>query len=273
VDENGSTLRLLESPVRRDIIDILANLSPVHEGDGVSPRSRGLTASQLGERLDLHVTTVRFHVDQLVDGGLLLAHDERHGVGRPRRRYVANPGALSDVVGSDAYRVLAQMLASALASAEPFTAEQAGRNWVIEHAATLLPSGLSEAPALTPGQWLAKIGVAIDLLERWGYAPSVSTTRDGRTAELTLAHCPLRELALTNPAVACGVHRGVMEGTLQALGEDAEINLVPFVEPHLCIARVTTHAEFGRPTLPLTATTSPDLSDPQPGTVPSRRSA
>ncbi len=269
MDENGSTLRLLESPVRRDIIDILANLSAVQGQDGVSPRSKGLTASELGERLNLHVTTVRFHVDQLVDGGLLLAHDERHGVGRPRRRYVANPGALSEVAGSDAYRVLAQMLASALVSAEPISAEEAGRRWVLEHAATLLPEGLSNDAAHSPGQWLAKIGVVIDLLERWGYAPSVSTTRDGRTAELALAHCPLRELALTNPAVACGVHRGVMEGTLEALGENAEISLVPFVEPHLCLARVTTHASFGRPTLPVTG----EPTNPDPGTVPSRRSA
>lgn len=84
----------------------------------------------------------------------------------PRRRYVANPGALSDVVGSDAYRVPAQMLASALAKRRAVHRRAGGWNWVIEHAATLLPSGLSEAPALTPGQWLAKIGVAIDLLER-----------------------------------------------------------------------------------------------------------
>ena len=30
----------------------------------------------------------------------------------------------------------------------------------------------------------------------------------GRTAQLGLHHCPLRQLAVDNPAVACGVHRG-----------------------------------------------------------------
>ena len=141
-------------------------------------------------------------------------------------------------------------LAASMASGESHDAAEAGRRWALEHAAELVGIDVAEnsTPASTPGAWLAKVGAVLDLLDRWGYQPTVSTADAGRTAQLGLHHCPLRQLAVDNPAVACGVHRGVIVGTLQALGERrAEVELVPFVEPDLCIARVGTATPFPDP--------------------------
>ena len=64
-------VRVLASPVRRDIMDTLANL-PLSPSPGQPwTRRGGLTAAALASRLGLHVTTIRFHVDQLVRAGLL----------------------------------------------------------------------------------------------------------------------------------------------------------------------------------------------------------
>ena len=237
---------VLASPVRRAILDALANLPHLSAAD-VPNRSTGLTAAHLAERLDLHVTTVRFHLERLERAGLIVSHDERAGVGRPRRRYTAHPGQLAEVTAPDAYRLLAEVLAGAMASETPNAAE-AGRLWALEHAVELTgfePTPETGRPARTPGAWLAKVGAVLDVLDRWGYQPSITTSDAGRTAQLCLHHCPLRQLAIDNPAVACGVHRGVIQGTLEALGEhDTHVSLVPFVEPGLCVAEVSTETPF-----------------------------
>ena len=67
----------------------------------------------------------------------------------------------------------------------------------------------------------------------------------GRTAEVDLVHCPFLPLARTHPEVVCAVHRGLMRGTLEVFGEDdVELSLTPFVEPHRCLAHMTTRTPF-----------------------------
>jgi predicted ArsR family transcriptional regulator len=74
---------LLGSPVRRLLVDTLT--------------TRGsMTAAQLGEIVGLHVTTVRFHLDQLEAGGLLTSSFLRSGgAGRPKKVYAAATGSLA----------------------------------------------------------------------------------------------------------------------------------------------------------------------------------
>lgn len=235
---------LLSSPVRRDVVDTLASLPWVSSEPEPYTRNRGLTASELAARLGLHVTTIRFHVDQLVAAGVLVTRDERGGVGRPRRYYAVGAENRPAIDSPDAYRVLASMLAEALTDEERPSPSAAGERWMNDHRDEVLPATASRRTARTPGAWLAKIGVVIDLLSRWGYSPSIRTTDDGHTAEILFRDCPLRALALDNPSVVCGVHHGVVVGALDALGEDAEVELQPFIEPHLCLARVTTRANF-----------------------------
>jgi hypothetical protein len=51
----------------------------------------------------------------------------------------------------------------------------------------------------------------------------------------------------------CGVHRGLLRGTLESLGEhETEVSLRPLVEPRVCLATVRTRAAFEQPHEPLT---------------------
>lgn len=235
---------LLSSPVRRDVVDTLASLPWAASDSEPHTRSRGLTAAELAVRLGLHVTTIRFHVDQLVAAGVLVTRDVRAGVGRPRRYYAVAAEARPTIDSPDAYRVLASMLADALSDEDRPTPSVAGERWLAEHRDEVVPASASRRTARTPGAWLAKIGIVIDLLSYWGYSATIRTTDDGHTAEILFHDCPLRSLALDNPSVVCGVHHGVVKGALTALGEDAEVELQPFIEPNLCLARVTTRATF-----------------------------
>ena len=77
-DPQPNAAALLASPVRRKIVDALA----LADGDADTP---GFTAAELGAEVGLHVTTVRFHLDQLVAAGLVESAVRREGgAGRPR---------------------------------------------------------------------------------------------------------------------------------------------------------------------------------------------
>ncbi len=232
---------LLVSPVRRRLVDALA-----HAAAGTA--TPGLTAAELGAEVDLHVTTVRFHLDQLVAAGIVESAVRREGgAGRPRKVYSLAPGSLDDADGraeADHLRLLSGLLAQTLTegvSGHSMTPAEAGRRWAQEH----VPLNDPSAPADTPGRWLGKLAQMIDVLQEWGYTPEVRTTDGGRTAEVTLAHCPFLDLAKANPAVVCGIHRGLIAGSLAQLGESAtRVSLEPFVDDTTCIAHVSTTTPF-----------------------------
>lgn len=233
---------LLRSAVRRDIVDTLAHLP-------VGQRDEGLTAQELSRLVGLHVTTVRFHLDQLGAGGLVDSHSVRSpGAGRPNKRYVVAPGSF-EASRSDSHATLAALLAETwstrTADGRPLTPEQAGAAWAHARADDLVARASSTEPATTAGVWLSKVGLMIDVLRAWGYTPAIRSHDDGRTVDVDVVACPFIELAREQPAVVCGVHRGLMRGTLEVLGEpDAELSLTPFVEPALCMAHVTTRTSF-----------------------------
>ena len=77
---------VLSSDVRRRILEHLN----VVAGQAPPGAPTGRSAADLAAYLGLHVTTVRFHLDQLVTGGYLVTAFERTPrVGRPRKLYAA----------------------------------------------------------------------------------------------------------------------------------------------------------------------------------------
>lgn len=233
---DGSALLL--SRVRRSIVDELSSL-PRLAVEGRPTRDRGLTAAELGRSLGLHSTTVRFHLDQLVAGGLVAAHSVRTGgAGRPAKRYVVVEDRPVAPVAEGPYQVLAGLLAAALdpADGDQLTPEEAGIQWVRRRLAPD-PDQPPPGAARRPGEWVAKVGAVVDLLQEWGYTPDLEVTGPCGDVTLTLQDCPFLELARERPEVVCGVHRGLLKGALEVAGEDsAGVSLRPFTGPRTCRA-------------------------------------
>ncbi|MGA8045123.1 MAG: helix-turn-helix domain-containing protein [Dermatophilaceae bacterium] len=247
------THALLTSPVRRRILEVLESVEqrdPDHLG------GQGLTATQLAKQLSLHVTTVRFHLDQLVAAGLLEASFHKHvGAGRPRKVYARVTQPRPQIDPQDSLRLLTALLTEAFAAqgagGAPLSPEEAGRRWAEEH----VPTEDGE-PAVTAGQWIAKLGRTIDVLAAWGYEPELAADGASREARIELTYCPFRDLARDNTDVVCGIHRGLIAGTMSRLGEpDTEVDLIPFADGHRCIARI--HSTFD-PLAATPATTTPE---------------
>lgn len=225
---------LLTSPVRRAIVDALANDRSVERAE-----SPGMTAAQLAAQLNLHVTTVRFHLDQLEVAGLVhSAFTKKYGVGRPRKVYDIAPGALDPVSVEASEHILLGLLADSFGTG--LTPAQAGAAWAADNV-----ERVTDGPAQSAGQWLSKIARMVDVLESWGYTPDVATSDGGRACRVDLVRCPFLALALSNPAVVCGVHRGLIRGVMDQLGEtDTQVSLEPFVRPELCQAHIRRRGAF-----------------------------
>ena len=210
---------------------------------GVSARAR----RQL--RSGLHVTTARFHLERMVAAGAVVTAQRRGSVGRPRKIYVAAAVERPSLASPEALQAFTELLTSAWADSadgSPGDPERAGERWVEARV-----DGSAPPSAASPGAWLGKVGMAVDLLDEWGYQPELRTSAGGRTVELTLQGCPFLSMARAHPDVVCGVHRGLLRGTMAAVGEDAtEVDLQPFVTERSCVARLTTSADWGRHSSP-----------------------
>ncbi len=196
---------------------------------------RALSAAEVAEATGLHLNTARFHLDGLVEDGLVERTSEpREQPGRPRILYSAQ----GPVPGPRSYALLAEMLTGLVASLEDAgpAAVEAGRAWgrhLVERAAPSEPVDETEAIARLNG-----------LLTSIGFQPEVRKPR--KDTEVCLHHCPFREIAERHTDVVCAIHLGLMQGALEELQAPiTATSLEPFVAPNLCVARLTPRESAG----------------------------
>jgi predicted ArsR family transcriptional regulator len=189
-----------------------------------------LSATEVAGALGLHANTVRLHLDQLTEAGLVARQrDARGGPGRPRLLFTAGPPeAAPPTEQDDGYRGLAAVLAARLeeVSAAPADdARGAGRSWARSLA----------GPAAAPVAAAEATARLIATLDELGFAPVA--TADG--SQIDLHRCPFQQVAERHADVVCGVHLGLMQGLLDDLAAPVHAaRLEPFVAPGLCRAHL-----------------------------------
>jgi predicted ArsR family transcriptional regulator len=215
--------RALSSPVRSRLLELLRD-----EPD--------LDTATLAEHLDLHINTVRTHLNVLEEAGLVQAVvEERSRAGRPKLLYQAvdddqQPAPVTDAAG---YRFLASILASYLGGAfddSTAAAEQAGRAWggfVVDKPAPFSKLDAAEA-----------IDRLVTMLDDFGFAPELDE-RNPSSPELVLRRCPFLDVAREHQEVVCSIHLGLMRGALDELGVDVQArDLIPWASPDACVAHL-----------------------------------
>ncbi len=201
----GDRRQVLDSPALRRVLAAL------------TAAGRPESAAQLAHTLELHVTTVRSHLDQLEQAGLAARETVGEGRrGRPSYRYRAlrrDP----DSAREELIRVLATALTS---TADPGCdpAWAAGRDW----AERVTVARSDPATALT--EIFGELGFDPQLVDR----------------QIRLRGCPFRQAAREHPEVVCAVHGGLAERLAERTGGRAEVRLRPFVEPELCLVELST---------------------------------
>ena len=203
-----------------------------HVLEALQGLAQPVTAAQLADRLALHVNTVREHLDALVDRDLAVrARAAASGRGRPAYTYLAAGETEPDSRVRD-YAGLATALAGHIArtSQDPAAdAAAAGRAWAAELLATDGPT--APAPSARRTSAAAARRHVVALLAALGFAPDAAAP----ARSVALRRCPLLDAARRHPDVVCGVHLGIVQGTLELLGSDPRpARLEPFAEPGAC---------------------------------------
>jgi predicted ArsR family transcriptional regulator len=181
-----------------------------------------LATADIADSLDLHVNTVRPHLERMRDVGLLdVASDNRGAVGRPQHRYSLAADAPSLGLEPPTFPVLARMLlrAAARAGANADDAFEAGRE-----------QGSVDGDRHAGQPCLDAL---LDELDRLGFDPALAED-SGESATVAFAHCPFRELAEANPDLVCGLHRGLVEGFVEAVGGVEVTSFGTLVDRHPC---------------------------------------
>ena len=233
----------LASRTRRRVLELL-----VRSGEA-------LDAVAVGKAMSLHVTTARFHLEQLETVGLvgrevLRVPGQR---GRPRVLFsipASEPNAaasrLSGAPQSDMQEQLSRALISVLsedADGGRARAIRAGENWSTTLPESVLadekrvesavvdttPVGLGPVRSTHGREGAA--GPYLTVLDNLGFAPELRGE-----SEVALRECPFREEARENPGVVCSVHLGLLRGVARTLGQNEDdVGLRPFVTPTLCL--------------------------------------
>jgi predicted ArsR family transcriptional regulator len=225
---------------------VLAGVSRVAVLETLRVNAGLLDVQAIAEQVGLHTNTVRSHLDQLMDAGLVESTvQERHTPGRPRRVFRAT-SAIGAGSG-DSYKVLAEILASGIRDGEPApgaVAVQAGRRW-----GQCLEG--QRGPSAEPVDSAQALDRVVALLGDVGFAPRVSkatgaasVTGDagketGNATVIELHQCPFSEVAREHTEVVCAVHLGLIQGALdQMQAPPSTVRVEPFVSPDLCLVDI-----------------------------------
>ncbi|MFB6608951.1 helix-turn-helix transcriptional regulator [Agromyces sp. NPDC056379] len=172
--------------------------------------------------------TAAFHLDRLVEAGLLVAEFQRRngrsgpGAGRPAKLYSAVPGEISVSVPERHYDLAAELLSRAV--------EESDRT-----GAPIRPT--LERVSASLGRALGAASDSLDeVLERLGYAP-VDDGADG----LLLTNCPFHRVAQNHTATICGANAALLRGAVEGLG-DRQCSAVLEPRDGYCCVRLAARA-------------------------------
>ncbi len=181
------------------------------------------TTAEISETLSLHPNTVRPHLERMREVGLLLVEVGGRGeVGRPQHRYSVAPDAPSLGLEPPTISVLARMVLSM---------------------AQRLDGSASDAEAVGYDEGARRAALHVDSRppsKRWSVTlTGLVSTRSSPTIPVTIAvgddvgavisfgHCPFADLAREHPDLVCGLHKGMVAGSLTTWVTPRLTNSVP----------------------------------------------
>jgi predicted ArsR family transcriptional regulator len=214
----------LADPVRRSLYEFV-----VGQSDAV-----GRDQAAAGLAIPRH--TAKFHLDRLVDEGLLETEFRRlsgrrgPGAGRPAKLYRRGDRQLAVSLPERRYDVAGQVLAEAVERA-------AETGTPVREAVGESAAAEGRRMAAAPGPQLpVPIEETAAVLARRGYEPR------GDGGSVVLANCPFSELAREHTALVCGMNLDLVSGFLAERGYTGiEARLDP--APGRCCVTLAARAE------------------------------
>jgi predicted ArsR family transcriptional regulator len=218
--EQAAVIGALAEPARRALY-----LHVVAQPEAVS-------REQAARAVDLPLHSAKFHLDRLVDEGLLdvefrrLSGRSGPGAGRPSKLYRRSERLLAVSLPPRRYDLVGELLAAGIerATREAAPVDEAVRGAARDEGRRLARQ--AEVDDREPPR-----ARTASVLARHGYEPRVSDE------EICLANCPFDRLAKDHTELVCGMNLALVEGVLDGLGaEELTARLEP--EPGSCCVKV-----------------------------------
>jgi predicted ArsR family transcriptional regulator len=199
----------------------------IYQELAASPRPR--STAEVAEALGLHPNTVRPHLDRMREVGLLeVTIDARGGVGRPQHRYGLAAEAPSLGLEPPPLPMLARLVLR--------LAERAGLGGAD---AADVARGQGAADAAHYRDAPSTLEALVSELDRLGFDPEVTDGATPDDAVVEFCHCPFRDVAERFPDLVCGLHRGLVEGFVDAMGDATVTEFDTLVARTPCRVSVT----------------------------------
>ena len=187
----------------------------------VAAQDRAVSRDEAASATGTKRATAAFHLERLVDDGLLEARFARvsgrtgPGAGRTAKLYARARRQIAVSLPPRRYEIAAEVLASALEAAER---EAAPVREAVAHAA-----GQAGRQIATGGANLAEV------LTRSGYEP-----KHGPDGCIYLANCPFHDLLARHVDLVCAMNLHLLRGLIGELGADAHARRDP-AEGRCCV--------------------------------------
>lgn len=215
---------------------------------------RAVTRDEAAASVGISRKLAAFHLDKLVDAGLLRAYYETPGgirkVGRRPKVYEATDAQITVSIPERRHELLADLLLDAVLTegadesatqAAVRSAEQRGRRMGEAAREETRPGRLGPERGLTACE---------RLLDRYGYEPVRETP-----TRLRLRNCPFHPLAARAPDLVCGMNQAFLSGYLNGLQVNG-VQAVLAPEPGECCVRLEPGDTDGDPA-PVSPQTAP----------------
>jgi predicted ArsR family transcriptional regulator len=218
-----------QPPLEAHVAGVAALSNPLsRQAYELAVQWRWVSKDTVAEVLDVARSVAAFHLDKLVDAGLLTTRFERvsgrtgPGAGRPAKLYgrsdleieVSLPPRRYDLAGS----LLASAVARSSASGEP----------VGEAVAEVARDAGSAV-----GKRARRSGGLVGALAMHGYEPQEDN------GGITLVNCPFHALADEHRGLVCGMNLDFLSGVLDGLGERRRTAVLD-PAPGFCCVRIRT---------------------------------
>jgi len=214
VEDPIESIALLEEPNRRRLYALVVTSS-----DAVGRDYAAAT-------LDMSRELAAFHLDRLVEGGLLEAEYRRRsgrsgpGAGRPAKLYRRANRDVTVTLPPRHYDLAADVMATALDR----LAGDSGAAVAAEVAHERGRAAGSEARRASRGRARGRVMTQLsDVMRSAGYEPAV----DAATGTMELRNCPYHALAAEHRELTCGMNVAWAEGVIESLGAPVRAEFAP----------------------------------------------
>lgn len=201
---------------------------------------QSVTREEAAKEISISAKLAAFHLDKLVQGGLLDSDFDtpvgsRRRVGHAPKRYRASSLQVMLSLPQRRYDLVGEILIGAFSNTHPDDPPAAAARQVAFERGRQI--GTDRRQQLGRGRLGAErtVGESRGLLEELGFEPA-----DDAAGGLVLRNCPFHALAKRDPQLVCALNASFIDGILRGLGNSTvSAELVP--QEGMCCVRVCQH--------------------------------